>query len=303
MLQADYVFSTLAGRWYFTLLDVLKSYHQIEIHPKDREKTAFISHKGLYQYKRLLFGLKNGPAQFQRMMDHIIGALQWQAALVYSDDLLIYSNLWTDHMSDLRTILRAAGDAGLVFSLEKCRFRYVDIKLLGHGLSRYGLHTLTEKVTSITSLAPPSNLSEVHRLLGMFGYYRGFIYQYAKLAKPLNDLKKLEPATLSVKPNPGSAGVMPEKQSVRRPVYNSRQLIVWTAECQHAFEELKRRLCSAPILAHPQFDRPFILYTDASADVFAAVLCQVWERKDYVTNESPTQVASREEESWSDEME
>jgi len=109
MLRADYVFSTLAGRHYFTLLDALKGYHQMEIQPKNREKTAFISHKGLYQYKRLPFGLKNGPAQFQRMMDQIIGGLRWQAALVYIDDLLIYSNSWVEHVSHLRTILKAAG--------------------------------------------------------------------------------------------------------------------------------------------------------------------------------------------------
>jgi len=153
---------------------------------------------------------------------------------VYIDDLLIYSNSWADHRSHLRTILKAAGDAGLVFSLEKCRFGYIDIKLLGHGLSRYGLHTLTEKVTSITSLAPFSNLGELHRLLRMFRYYRGFIYQYAKLAKPLNDLKKLKPATLSVKPSAGD-----EQRSARQPVYNSKQPIEWTAEYQRAFEELK----------------------------------------------------------------
>jgi len=123
------------------------------------------------------------------MMAYIIGALRWQAALVYIDDLLIYSNSWADHMSYLRIILRAVGDAGLVFSLEKCRFRYINIKLLGHGLSRYRLHTLMEKMTFITSLTLPFNLGELHRLLGMFGYYWGFIYQYAKLTNPLNNLK------------------------------------------------------------------------------------------------------------------
>ena len=75
MLRVDYVFSTLAGSRYFTLLDALKVYHQVEIEEADRDKTAFVSHKGLYQYKRLPFGLKNAPAQFQRLMDRIIGGL------------------------------------------------------------------------------------------------------------------------------------------------------------------------------------------------------------------------------------
>ena len=162
MLRSDYVFSTLVGSKYFTLLDALKGYHQVEIDEVNKEKTAFVSHKGLYQYKRLPFGLKNAPAQFQWLMDRIIGGLRWQAALVYIDDLLIYSTTWQDHLSHLETIMQAAKNAGLVFSLEKCSFGFSDIKLLGHGLSRYGLHTLSEKVMSITSLAPPKTMGELH---------------------------------------------------------------------------------------------------------------------------------------------
>ena len=184
MLRSDYVFSTLAGSKYFTLLDALKGYHQVEIEEADREKTAFISHKGLYQYKRLPFGLKNAPAQFQRLMDKIIGGLRWQAALVYIDDLLVYSANWRDHLHHLEIIMKSARDAGLVFSLEKCSFGFSDVKLLGHGLSRYGLHTLSEKVMSITSLAPGKTMGELHCLLGMFRYYRAFIHQFAKIARP-----------------------------------------------------------------------------------------------------------------------
>ena len=157
--------------------------------------------------------------------------------------------------------MKSAQDAGLVFSLEKCSFGFSDVKLPGHGLSRYGLHTLSEKVISITSLAPPKTMGELHWLLGMFGYYRTFIYQFAKIARPLNDLKKTS----------GNG-----KES-RRASYNSKQPIIWTDECQAAFDELKHHMCNVPILAYPLFDQPFILYTDASADAFAAVLCQVWE--------------------------
>ena len=176
MLRSDYVFSTLAGKRFFTLLDALKGYYQVEIEEKDRHKTAFISHKGLYQYKRLPFGLKNAPAQFQRLMDQIIGGLCWQATLVYIDDLLVYSSSWQEYKAHLRIVFDAANRAGLVFSLEKYRFTYLDIKVLGHGLSRYGLHILSEKVTSITSLAPPKTLGQLHRLMGMFSYYRSFIH-------------------------------------------------------------------------------------------------------------------------------
>jgi len=133
----------------------------------------------------------------------------------------------------------------------------------------------------------------------MFGYYRGFIYQYAKLVRPLNDLKKSGPGEPrgAVDTSSGTTTGTRDKRTPRCPAYNSKQPIEWTAECQLVFEELKRRMCNAPILAYPRFDPPFILYTDASADAFAGVLCQVWERNDYVTSESSTVMVSEGEKS------
>ena len=160
----------------------------------------------------------------------------------------------------------------MVLSLDKCRFGFSDVKHLGHGLSRYGLHTLPENFQTISSLAPPRTMGELHRLLGMFGYDRSFIYQFAKIARPLNELKRHKS---------GGQGTPNE----RKPAYNSKVAISWTTECQGVFGELKRRLFTAPLLAYPMFDRPFILYTDASAEAFAAVLTQVWERGDYVKGE------------------
>lgn len=120
-----------------------------------------------------------------------------------------------------------------MFALNKCRFTFSDIKLLGHGLSRYGLHTLQEKVQKTTFLAPPKTL---HRLLRVFGYYCSFIHQFAKIARPLNDLRK----SISTE---------------RKPAYNLKAQITWNEDCEtrNAFAELKKRLCEAPILAHPRF--------------------------------------------------
>lgn len=226
MLRSDYVSSILAGKKFFSLLDAVKWYHQMKIEEKDRYKMAFISHKGLYQYKRLPFGLKNGPAQFQHLMDHMIDGLRWRAALVYIDDLLVYSDAWSEHICHLGLIFRAAINAGLVFSIDKCRFGFADVKLLGHGLSRYGLHTLTEKVISITSLNPPRTIGELHQIMGMFGYYRSFIYQFARIAKPINELKKSTSGTLSKERTPRQ-----RKKPDKRPCYNSKQPILWSEQC------------------------------------------------------------------------
>jgi hypothetical protein len=136
-----------------------------------------------------------------------------------------------------------------MFSKEKCRFGFSELKLLGMGLSKYGMFTLEDKVKTIRELAPPTNLGDLYRILGMFGYYRGFIRNYAKISRPLEMLKRNDRSGVD---------------------YNSKRTIDWNDDAQSAFDELKERLCSAPILAHPKFDgRPFVLYTDASADVTA----------------------------------
>jgi hypothetical protein len=260
MLRSDYIFSSLAGKRFFSALDAVKGYHQLEIDEADRHKTAFITHRGLFQFKRLPFGLRNAPAQFQRMMDAILGSLRWEAALCYIDDVLVFSDTWEQHIAHLRQLFSSCKTAGLMFSKEKCRFGFSELKLLGMGLSKYGMFTLEDKVKTIRDLAPPTTVGELYRILGMFGYYRGFIRNFAKIALPLEILKR------------GKAGVD----------YNSKRAIEWNDEAQAAFDELKNRLCSAPILAHPKFDgRPFILYTDASAEAFGAVLCQHWTQEDY----------------------
>jgi hypothetical protein len=268
MLRSDYIFSSLAGKRFFSALDAVKGYHQVEIAEDDRHKTAFITHRGLFQFKRMPFGLRNAPAQFQRMMDTILGSLRWEAALCYIDDVLVFSDTWEQHLAHLRRLFTSCKEAGLVFSKDKCRFAFSELKLLGLGLGRYGLFTLDDKVKAITDLAAPQTLGELYRLLGMFGYYRGFIRNYAKISRPLELLKRST--------NSGS-GVD----------YNSKRPISWSDSAQGAFDELKKRLCSAPILAHPKFDgRPFVLYTDASAEAFGAVLTQRWTEEDYENEES-----------------
>jgi hypothetical protein len=136
--------------------------------------------------------------------------------------------------------------------------------MLGLGLSRYGLHTIKDRVRAVLDLTAPTTMGELHRMLGMFGYYRMFIRNFAKIAAPLNELKKRDPDAQSKD-------------------YSSKLPIPWSDECQAAYDELKHRLSSAPILAHPRYNRPFVLYTNASNISFGAVLAQVWTKEDYET--------------------
>jgi hypothetical protein len=190
MLRSDYVFKAVTGKQYLSLLDALKGYNQVSLAGKDREKTAFISHRGLFQYKRLPFGLKNATAQFQRLMDVLLGSLRWVCALVYIIEIVINTDTWAKHIRALRTLLMSAEKLGVRFSLRKCKFGYNELKVLGHGVSKYGLHTLAEKVETIMELPIPRKMDELHRTNGLFAYYRRFIGYSSKIAAPLNDMKK-----------------------------------------------------------------------------------------------------------------
>jgi len=132
--------------------------------------------------------------------------------------------------------------------------------MLGMNVSRYGLHTIEEKVQAVMDIAPPRTIGELHRIVGLFGYYRNFIQNFAKVIKPLNDLK-------------GGSKDPDESKEVERMKYTPSTKITWNEDCQKAFDRLKNRLSSSPILAHSLYDRPFILYMDASKDGFGAVLC------------------------------
>ncbi|SNX86178.1 uncharacterized protein MEPE_04887 [Melanopsichium pennsylvanicum] len=129
--RIDDVFQALRGHRYFSGLDAIRGYHQIDIEPEDRWKTAFVSHRRLYQYKRVPFGLKNAPAFFQRFMDHLLGHMRWTEAVVYLDDVVIFSPTLDQHAKSLDCLLKAAHKVGLKFLPSKCHFALSSLKLLG----------------------------------------------------------------------------------------------------------------------------------------------------------------------------
>ena len=257
--RVDDTLDTLAHARWFTTLDLISGYWQVAVHPDDREKTAFCTPDGLFEFKVMPFGLCNAPATFQRLMDSVLAGLQWSTCLVYLDDIIIVGKTFADHLNNLRQVFDRIRGAGLKLQPAKCVLCTHEVTFLGHIVSAAGITTDPSKTDKVTSWPTPTTKREVQQFLGLANYYRRFIKHFASIAKPLH---RLTEKTASFK---------------------------WTTECQTAFETLKHTLTSAPILAHPDYSKEFILDTDASAVGIGAVLSQVQSDG----NERPIAYASR----------
>ncbi|KAE8244539.1 hypothetical protein A4X13_0g6512 [Tilletia indica] len=263
----DAVFQTLCGKKIFSSLDAIRGYHQLGVKTDDRWKTAFVCHRGLFQYKRVPFGLRNAPAIFQRFMDKVLGPLRWFQAVVYIDDAVVATDTMSEHVEALDTLLRSATDVGLKFSPAKCTFGIPSLVLLGRKVSGAGVAIWSDRAKAVQDLSRPTTLQELYHTLGLFGYYRAFIPRFAEIAAPLTRLLKgwrYETAD----------GQTRLTNTEGKPVTASRVPIPWAEQQQHCFETLKHAIANPPVLAHPDPSKPYILYTDASKDALAAILHQ-----------------------------
>ena len=191
------------------------------------------------------FGLKGAPATFQRLMDKVINGLQ-EFSAAYLDDIVIFSNTWEAHTKHLRAVLQHLRMAGLTGKPSKCQFAQRECTYLGHVVGSGTVRPHPSKIESVQQFKIPETKQQVRAFLGLTGYYRQFIPDYAALTVPLTDL------TRKGAPNEVS----------------------WNKKCEDAFEKLKQLLCSSPIPRSPDFSRPFILQTDASDRGVGAVLSQ-----------------------------
>ncbi|GBC33494.1 enzymatic polyprotein, putative [Rhizophagus irregularis DAOM 181602=DAOM 197198] len=240
------------ARW-FTSLDLAAGYHQVEMVEEDKEKTAFICSQGLYEYNVMPFGLKNAPGTFQRIMDEILKEYIGEFVIVYLDDIMIYSKNFEEHVEHIDKVLNKLKKNNLIVKLKKCKFGERNIEFLGHIVGRDGLKPDAKKVEKIKEIKIPETVTQVRSFLGLCSYYRRFIKNFAKIAKPLYHLVKKD---------------VPFE---------------WTEKQQEAFEELKIRLMEKPVLDHPNFEKEFILITDASGEGLGAVLSQKnEENKEFV---------------------
>ena len=183
--RQDEILQSLEGSQYLTMLDALARFTQLSIKPEDREKLAFWSHRGLYQFRRMPFGYRNGPAVFQQVMQGILAPFLWIFALVYIDDIVIFSKSFEDHLIHIELVLKAVEDAKITLSPGKCHFGYQSLMLLGQKVSRLGLSTHKGKVDAILQLDDPKSVHNLQIFLGMMVYFSSYIPFYTWIIHPL----------------------------------------------------------------------------------------------------------------------
>jgi len=242
--RIDDMLDTFEGSQWFTTLDLASGYWQVEMEEKDKEKTAFITHEGLYEFNVMPFGLCNAPATFQRLMHMVYGNLIFTKAPVYIDDTNVHSKTFEQHLGDLEEVFGRLRDAKLKLRLEKCYLCFKEIKFLGYIIGSEGMKVDQEKIEKVKNFPIPKNVSELRSFIGLASYYRRFIKDFSKIAKPLTDL------------------------------FQKERDYEWNTKQEESFEKLKEKLTTTPVLMFPDFEKEFVLYTDASGYALGAVLSQ-----------------------------
>ena len=186
MPKVEDIFSQLNGAKYFSTLGLRAGYHHIGLTTDLIPKTAFTSPFGKYEYIKVPFGLAQAPAYFQELMTGVLKDLPFTMA--YLDDIIIYSSTPEEHLQHIKTVFKKLCHAKLSMKLSKCHFFAKEIQYLGHILGIEGIKPVPAKTEAIKAMHPPVNLKQVHAFLGLVGYYRKFIKNFAKIAKPLTML-------------------------------------------------------------------------------------------------------------------
>src|SRR5688572_12705807 len=254
------------GALVFSTLDLAQAFYQVMIKPEHKHKTAFQTESGFYQFRVMPFGLNNSPATFQTLMNEVLRPFLRKFVVVYLDDIIIFSKSIKEHIKHLNMVFKRLREVKLKIKPSKCEFFKKELKFLGYRVSKDGIHTDPSNTIKIQKVTPPRNEKETRGFLGLCQFYRKFIQNFQKIAEPLYKLLRSdEKYYQQVWTRTGW-----KQQQIEEPTWNDK----WQHEQQQAFEELKHRLITAPVLAHPDFDKPFILYTDASTIGLGAVLAQ-----------------------------
>ena len=244
--RIDQVWPTLSRARYFASLDLLMGFHQVEVDPRDRAKTAFLTHHGLFIYNVMPFGLCNAPATFQRLMERVLGTLIRRGVLVYIDDVLIYAETPEQLIEILSTVLQLLIQAGLKCKASKCSLFTESLSYLGHVVSRDGIKYDPNKLEKIKLWPRPEKGVQLASFLGLCNYYRDLIPSFAQISDPVYKVSRAD-------------------------------IIEWTFSLDESFEALKQQLLQPRIVRLPDPDKPFVLETDGSRIALGAVLKQRFE--------------------------
>ncbi|UYV71040.1 hypothetical protein LAZ67_8001511, partial [Cordylochernes scorpioides] len=265
----DGVLDSLTGAKFFSSMDLRTGYWQIEIDEEDREKTAFITPDGLYEFRVMPFGLCNAPATFERMMDKLLAGLKWTICLCFLDDIIVYATSFKEHIERLGKVLRCIQQAGLCINHEKCRFGSREIKVLGHLVTESGIRPDPDKIEAITNFPTPKTTTEVRSFMGLCSYYRRFVKDFANKAKPLHDLLR------------------------------NNVKFFWSNEQEQSFQILKSALTTDPVLGHFKEDAETLVHTDASGyGVGAAVVWAIYKFRPYLFGKHFTVVSDHHSLCW-----
>ena len=245
--RVDDSLDALGGSKWFSTLDMTSGYWQISMDEQAKERSAFVTRSGLWQWKVLPFGLTSAPSTFERLMETVMRGLQWETLLIYLDDIIIFSKDVPTHIARLATVLQRLKEAGLKLKPGKCNLFTQEVEYLGHIVSSEGVATDPKKIEAVVNWPIPQHQPDVRAFIGTCSYYRKFVPGYTELAKPLH------------------------KAAAKGANFK------WTGECQVAFEKLKEVLTQSPILVYPEPGQPYILDTDASDTGSGAVLSQLRE--------------------------
>ena len=176
----------LGGARYFSSIDLMSGYWQVKLDAQSREKTAFVTHAGLYEFTTMPFGLCNAPGTFQRLMECVLRGLNWQIALIYLDDVLVYSKTFEEHLQHLRLVFDRFRAAGLKLKPSKCHFGQSKVNYLGHVITPDGLQPDPAKIKAVQEYPVPSSVKDIRAFMGLANYYRKFVKNFAKIASPLH---------------------------------------------------------------------------------------------------------------------
>ncbi|KAJ9558488.1 hypothetical protein OSB04_013102 [Centaurea solstitialis] len=242
--RIDDLFDQLQGASWFSKIDLRSGYHQMRVREADIEKTSFRTRYGHYEFVVMPFGLTNAPAAFMDLMNRVCSRMLDRSVIVFIDDILVYSKTKEEHKVHLREVLETLRKEKLYAKFSKCAFWFREVQFLGHVVNQNGIMVDPAKIFAVMQWGIPKTPSEIRSFLGLAGYYRRFIQDFSKIALPLTSLTKKSAA------------------------FN------WGGKQQEAFDELRKRLCEAPVLTLPEGVEDMVVYCDASHQGLGAVLMQ-----------------------------